>query len=129
LAPIAVEQVRRWGGVLEHPASSTLWRECRLPLPGGLPDEYGGWSVEVDQCAWGHRARKRTWLYVVGTKPSDVVLLTGGEPTHTVTTSRRVHGDSLPEMPQRERRMTPPAFAQFLIDIAGKHVLAAARQP
>lgn len=124
LAPIAVEQVRRWGGVLEHPASSTLWREYRLPPPGGLPDEYGGWSVEVDQCAWGHRARKRTWLYVVGTKPSDVVLLTGGEPTHTVTTSRRVHGDSLPEMPQRERRMTPLAFAQFLIDIARRSTCA-----
>jgi len=65
-APRAVEQVQRWGGVLEHPASSTLWQRCRLPLPGGLPDEFGGWSVELDQVSYGHRARKRTWLYVVG---------------------------------------------------------------
>lgn len=34
LAIFAVDQVRKWGGVLEHPASSTLWTEAGLPAPG-----------------------------------------------------------------------------------------------
>jgi hypothetical protein len=115
-ALIAVEQVRRWGGVLEHPAQSLLWRECRLPLPGGVPDEFGGWSIEVDQVAWGHRARKTTWLYVVGVRPSSVAVLRGGTPTHCVNSRKR--DTHLLELSAQGRRRTPPAFAQFLVDIA-----------
>jgi len=33
LAPLAVAHVRHWGGVLEHPASSSLWAHCALPRP------------------------------------------------------------------------------------------------
>lgn len=116
-AVIAIAQVRRFGGVLEHPEGSSLWREAMLPVPGGLPDEYGGWSVSVDQCHWGHAARKRTWLYVVGASARDVRLATGGTPTHVVTTSR-ANRISLPEMPKSQRHLTPPAFAEFLVDIA-----------
>ena len=64
LAPIAVEQVRTWGGVLEHPARSGLWKQCRLPLPYAGLDALGGFTVEVNQCDWGHVAPKKTWLYV-----------------------------------------------------------------
>jgi len=118
LAPLAVAQVRRWLGVLEHPMGSLLWREMALPLPGGLPDAFGGFTVEVDQVHWGHRAQKRTWLYIVGCKPSDIKLRNGGVATHVVTTSRRSDGTALPECTQLERRLTPPAFAEFLLDIA-----------
>jgi len=64
LGPWAIDKVRRWGGVLEHPKGSTLFRECGCALPGGLPDEWGGITLEVDQFHWGHKARKRTLLYV-----------------------------------------------------------------
>lgn len=47
LGPWAVEQVRTWGGVLEHPAESTLFAHCGMPRPGQFPDEHGGWSVEA----------------------------------------------------------------------------------
>lgn len=115
-ALIAVEQVRRWGGVLEHPESSLLWLACGLPLPGGLPDEHGGWACELDQVSWGHRARKRTWLYVVGVAPADVRLRSGGTPTHCVKSrSRNTH---LLELSAAGRRRTPPAFAEFLVGIA-----------
>lgn len=67
LGPIAVEQVRRFGGVLEHPAYSKLWPHCDLPPPGNLwPDEYGGRSYVIAQGDFGHPAPKLTWLYAVG---------------------------------------------------------------
>jgi hypothetical protein len=48
LALRAVELVRRYGGVLEHPFGSSLWAAAGLPLPGKI-DAYGGWTVLVDQ--------------------------------------------------------------------------------
>ena len=62
LAPglAAVAQVRRWGGVLEHPADSKLWKRLRLPYVDGLPDEWGGFTVCVNQWDFGHLALK--WI-------------------------------------------------------------------
>lgn len=37
----AVDQVRRHGGVIEHPAGSKLWAEAGLPEPGQR-DAWGG---------------------------------------------------------------------------------------
>ena len=69
-APRAVEQVREFGGVLEHPARSDLWRVADLPMPGGIDrDKYGGWSLEVRQFDFGHVSLKKTWLYIVGVEP------------------------------------------------------------
>ena len=41
LARLAVALVREFGGVLEHPAGSTLWPAQRLPEPGRR-DGFGG---------------------------------------------------------------------------------------
>ncbi len=117
LGPLAVEQVRQWGGVLEHPKASRLWLHCALPLPGELPDSYGGRTVEVAQVNWGHRAQKDTWLYVVAEVVGPVAIPRGGVPTHVVTTSR-ANRATLPECGKTERRLTPPAFAAFLVDLA-----------
>ena len=66
----ALTSVRRWGGVLEHPAASKAWAVYGLPAP--VPG--GGWSreltgpgyvCEVEQGHYGHPAEKRTWLYLV----------------------------------------------------------------
>src|SRR5574340_886870 len=65
LARFAVEQVRKCGGVLEHPEASTLWKDAGLPIVGSI-DQYGGYTLQVEQFWWGHKARKRTWLYVCG---------------------------------------------------------------
>lgn len=127
-APRALEQVRKFGGVLEHPAGSRLWRAFCLPLPGELPDQHGGFTVEVDQCAWGHVARKRTWLYVVGATRAYVEGTTrvGGTPTHWVSGGRLPrpdHGGGLVPpgikvCSAQQRRRSPPAFAEWLVDIA-----------
>jgi hypothetical protein len=69
----AIESVRRWGGVLEHPRGSSAWPAHGLakPPPGGgwvRADRYG-WTCCVEQGHYGHPARKATWLYYVGAEP------------------------------------------------------------
>jgi hypothetical protein len=36
-------------------------------------DAYGGRSIHVEQGHYGHRARKATWLYAVGTDYPDLI--------------------------------------------------------
>lgn len=66
----ALKAVRRWGGVLEHPAYSLAWNHYKLPKPrrGQWMRAFDdpGWVTEVSQSAYGHPARKRTWLYLIG---------------------------------------------------------------
>lgn len=67
----ALDAVRRWGGVLEHPWGSHAWPHFRLnkpPRKGGwiIADDYG-WTCCVEQGQYGHYARKPTLIYAVGT--------------------------------------------------------------
>lgn len=67
----ALHAVRRWGGVLEHPADSKAWAEFGLKAPpraGGwvAADWCGGVTCYVEQGFYGHPARKPTWLYANG---------------------------------------------------------------
>lgn len=61
--------VRRNGGVMEHPQGSHAFHHFRLPLPPergwSVPDAWGGRSTYIDQGAYGHPAKKPTWLYAV----------------------------------------------------------------
>lgn len=65
----ALATVRRVGGVLEHPRLSKAWPAFGLPIPRGKgwthADAYGGRSCYIDQGAYGHPAKKPTWLYAV----------------------------------------------------------------
>src|SRR5688572_4947945 len=61
----ALDAVRRFGGVLEHPAASAAWEAHGLiapPRAGGwvVADWEGGWTCCVDQGHYGHRAQKAT---------------------------------------------------------------------
>lgn len=106
LAPRAVQLVRRWGGVLEHPAFSKLWNHCSLPLPGWLPDELGGFTLALYQSRFGHPAPKATWLYIVGT--ADVPPMPRPLPA-----LRRVD-----RLCARDRRLTPAPFSSWLVAVA-----------
>lgn len=66
----ALTDLRRCGGVLEHPRDSHAWAAFGLKKPprkGGWikADDYGGWTCCVEQGRYGHYARKPTWLYAV----------------------------------------------------------------
>ncbi|WP_235430292.1 hypothetical protein [Xanthomonas sp. MUS 060] len=122
LAPWAVEQVQRWGGVLEHPRMSRLWPHAGLP-GAGRRDSIGGFTIGIDQYHFGHRAEKKTLLYVVGCEPGDVPaipLRLGRAPC--VVTNRRGLRVGMPgyrsEITKAEREHTPPALAEWLVELA-----------
>ena len=123
LGPWAVAQVRQLGGVIEHPAESTLFVHCRMPRPGQFPDEFGGWTLAVDQFIFGHRAEKATWLYVVGCEPDDLphMPIRGGSPPHCIRPTKAY--PRLPSVTKAEREHTPPALALWLVDLARRCVV------
>lgn len=114
----ALQAVRRFGGVLEHPARSRAWRYFDLPRPrhggwyGKLFDGGEGWACEVDQRWYGHEARKPTWLYIVGVGiPGE--LRWGRGPLSDKTVGR-----SWGQGRSQQRAATPPAFRDVLLSMA-----------
>lgn len=104
LALFALDAVRRFGGVLEHPQASLLWPVAGLLAPGHY-DHYGGFTLVVDQSAFGHRARKRSLLYFVGCEPP---ALPPARPAST----------TVERMCRAERERTPPELATWLVQVA-----------
>jgi len=110
IAPFVVEKLRECGGVMEHPAHSTLWDALDLPKPG--QGERGGlWSMWVQQNWWGDTRTKNTWLLFSKIDKSQIDLpfalqAEGGDRRKWQLMSRN------------QRAATSPAFAEFLIDLA-----------
>ncbi len=119
--PTAVMQVRRSGGVLEHPHGSRLWEFMRLPAPEitpPLPLGQHEWSLQVDQVDFGHRAIKRTWLLICGLPPGELPPIPPRRrATATVSSSLRDR-QKLPRVMSWETHLTPVPFAEWLLEIA-----------
>ena len=125
LARWAVAQVRRFGGVLEHPKDSKLWADQGLPPADTTRDEFGGWTLGITQHWWGHRATKATLLYICGCDPCDIPDLPAlklGDGTHVVKRDMRGNGPNRykPHITKPEREHTPPELARWLVDLAMK---------
>jgi hypothetical protein len=127
LAIWAVNLVRQNGGVVEHPKKSKLWghMDCRAP---GQIDEHGGFLLPIDQYWFGHRAEKKTYLYIVGLRPAEVPVfpMVMGRASHVVTQPgrrkggvRKKKGDFgwRPEISKAEREHTPEVLAKWLVDL------------
>ena len=122
LALWAVDRVREFGGVLEHPAGSTLWKAKRLPRPGDS-DQFSGRCIAINQWDFGHRAQKRTWLYAVGIHWGDFLRVPkrAGIVTHVITHAHgKRKGDSgwRPRVTNAEREHTPIELAKWLVEVA-----------
>ena len=127
----ALESVRKWGGVLEHPEGSHAWRAFGLNLPprsGGWvnADYLGGWTCCIEQGAYGHRARKATWLYAFGADtPSmkwgkahgDFTILDEGFHSKEER-ARKIRTGICKRLSKLQRAATPIVFRDLLIGIA-----------
>lgn len=143
----ALAAVRKWGGVLEHPAYSAAWQAFDLlsPPPAGgwvVADWDGGWTCHVEQGRYGHPARKGTWLYAHGVELPSLrwghipdnkcidagyagwrdgrkrVDANGGR--DAVVSWCRNHGsdDDRPRIGKKAAAATPTAFCDVLLDMA-----------
>lgn len=124
---MAARTVVGFGGVLEHPAGSHAWDHYAILKPKGpgwvqirAAGEYLGlWVCEVWQHAYGHGARKATWLLYAGKRPpfelnwernSETVTHHCGHDAKWRTSKKRLE--------KRHASATPPAFARELIRLA-----------
>lgn len=129
----ALESVRRFGGVLEHPADSHAWATFGLAKPprsGGWvkADEYG-YTCYVEQGNYGHISRKATWLYAVGCHLPELKWGSSGQRIHPVALerygyekARRIGMMAMVGGKEKTkiRNATPAEFRDILIDIAAR---------
>ena len=113
----ALAAVRKWGGVLEHPAESRAFKFHRIPEPTmGCWQRTidGDWVTEVCQSAYGHRAQKRTWLlcHACAELPTLNWRRVPGECQIGFFDQKR------PQLPISERAATPLPFRDLLLSIA-----------
>lgn len=113
----ALASVRKFGGVLEHPAFSNAWKAHGLAAPSkaygwSVADGYG-MTCEVWQSAYGHQARKRTWLYTAGTEFQDMNWARNPG-THQCGWFDR----NKPTLGKKAASATPPLFRDALLRLA-----------
>lgn len=128
----ALKAVRKWGGVLEHPADSHAWEHFSInkPIRGNgwtIADNYGGWTCYIEQGHYGHISRKATWLYSFGTIRPDLNWSKLPQRLHPIALERygyekarrigmmaMIGGKRKTEI----RNATPPEFRDILLSIA-----------
>ena len=103
----AIDYVRMYGGVVEHPYDSGLFKKMGVPKPGFV-DEYGGIFLVVDQFHFGYYIRKRTGLYIVGCSYADIPA----QPLRMELVTRRFEN-----LTKKQRSETTLDFALFLYEI------------
>jgi hypothetical protein len=125
----ALANVRRWGGVIEHPEGSRAWEHFGLPRPehgaGWVRSLFdAGWACSVDQGRYGHKARKRSWLYYVGDATPPELDWAAARPTAWVccgpggATVSELRAKGLERLTKTEAQTTPVPFAELLLSIA-----------
>lgn len=121
----ALAAVRRWGGVLEHPAVTLAWPAYGLQKPFSAGGWHrctdGGWVAHVEQRNYGHRARKATWLYGYGIDPLPLKWGRGAPPEAWISADRpraELAARGISQMQKKEAKATPIAFRDLLLSIA-----------
>lgn len=111
----SVLQIRKHGGILEHPRSSSIWKYMKLPNPGQT-DQYGGFTITLRQHWFGHPCEKETRLYICGITENDLPSIPISFDAITQTLGKST--GSRNEIPKKYRSSTPIKFAIWLIQVA-----------
>lgn len=111
----ALSQVRQFGGILEHPRSSTLWQAGNFDLSGHI-DNYGGFLRSVNLSWFGFPAEKKTMLYFVGISPDELphFPLSFTAPLYSIGNSKH---NRLQELPKKYRSSTPLPMIEYFIQV------------
>lgn len=133
----AVASVRKWGGVLEHPRGTGAWKAFGIARPpeggGWVRADAVGWTCNVYQGHYGHRALKPTWLYFVGEhplvkppalkwgRPEGEFMPVSGTSFKSVAHRQAAQAagwEYKSRLPTKERAKTPAPFRELLIGLA-----------
>ena len=111
----ALSKVRQFGGILEHPRSSTLWKTGNFDITGNV-DNYGGFLRSVNLSWFGYPCEKKTMLYFVGISPAQLPAfpLSFDCITHTIGSTSL---QSLPEISKTSRSTTPVEMINYFIQV------------
>jgi hypothetical protein len=108
--------------VLEHPAFTYAWRSYGLTAPKGIGWNKTGkdeWVCEVWQSAYGHLARKRTWLFYSGARPPKELRWERKPGSHQIGfQDQRGKSRNKPTISGKKASATPKAFRDELIALA-----------
>lgn len=131
----ALASVRKWGGVIEHPADSHAWRHFGIATPtrgsGWIKaDEHGGSTCYVEQGHYGHVSRKATWLYAYHCELPELIWTRCEQRLHPVALAK--HGYAKARRigmcamiggkdKTKLRNATPIHFRDVLLTIAQSH--------
>ncbi len=128
----ALKSVRKYGGVLEHPAFTHAYKKHWVDAPSCIDRDYRGWfenywaggesgpggdtyyTCEVWQSAYGHLARKRTWILYCGARPPFELNWSRDPGSHQIGWFDR----NKPTLNKRAASLSPVAFAEELIRLA-----------
>ena len=115
LAFFALAKVRQFGGILEHPRSSTLWKDGNFNLDGSV-DSYGGFLRSVDLSWFGFPARKKTMLYFCGITPGQLPSfpISLNAITHVISSTYK---SDKKELSKNMRSTTPLQMIEFFIEV------------
>ena len=108
LAYFCLNKVLRNGGIFEHPASSSFFKEAGIERN----------IYSVDQSWWGFPARKRTYLFFHKCKPL-AMPLANELPKYVLGINSKLtpaQKAARKDMPKSQRATTVIPFAQWMID-------------
>jgi len=133
----ALNSVLKYGGILEHPAYSRAWPYFGIDAPektGWKKIGTNEWTCQVEQGNYGHRARKKTWLFFVGQKnPPELIWTPCPQRLPEKRLAERGYESArrcgiVANMSRKQRQQTPKLFRDLLIHIA-RNITPVCTQP
>jgi hypothetical protein len=111
----SIMSAREFGGIVEQPKASSLYKEMGCDLSGSV-DQFGGFIRSVNLSWFGYPAQKETLIYVVGVLPGDLPAhpLCFNAIQYMIGCQRR---NNKPDVPMKMRAQTPQPMIDWFHEI------------